>query len=288
MSLDRRRVVFGLIALLVLGGCSDGEGADGGTVASDTRSPSTRSANTYSSEVDGVSVTWPGGWQLVEAPLESRPLSNNVQILVLTTFEGAEAGRCAPDPDGAMAKMKSNDVLFMLRASDGAGDPRPARPPDLLAAAAPVRPGGCYPDGIEAWRMQFQEHGRPYEALIAAKSPLSEKRRSEIQEVWANLRLRPIDDGRGNALIGRPYWHSLYTHCGIRATTFDGREWVADPPLTRTPDAGNPPRGWGNPDEHGTIELRDEDTAVFTSRDGQRTATFRPRTPEDPPPAGCL
>lgn len=101
------------------------------------------------------------------------------------------------------------------------------------------------------------------------------------------MHLTPIDDGRGGAEIGRPYWHSLYTHCGIRSTTFDGREWVTDPELRATPSEGNPPAGWGNPDEHGTIELSDEDTAVFTSRDGKRSATFRPRTPQDPPLPGC-
>ena len=279
--------MLGLFALTLLaGGCSDTDSGD--RAAPETNNVGTpNEPNTYSSEVDGISARWPEGWHHITEVLDPLPLSNNVQILVLATFEGAEPGECAPAPDGAMAKMGPDDVLFMLRASDGSGDPRPPRPEDLLAAASPVAGGDCYPDGVEAWRMQFQEHRRPYEAFVAAKSPLNEARRVEVQEIWAGLRLAPIDDGRNGAEIGRSYWHSLYTHCGIRHTTFDGREWIADPELRATPSEGNPPPSWGNPDEHGTIELKDEDTAVFTSRDGERTAKFRPRTAQDPPLPGC-
>jgi hypothetical protein len=77
-----------------------------------------------------------------------------------------------------------------------------------------------------------------------------------------------------------PYVFDLYTHCGILWAKFDGRNWVADPPLTD--GSGNPPAGWGNPSDHGTMELVSSDWALYRSDSGM-TARFRP----GPHPAGC-
>jgi hypothetical protein len=134
--------------------------------------------------------------------------------------------------------------------------------------------------------LNFQEHGRPYWVSLATSSPISEQRRAEIEEIWKNLRLSPIAIGRDSAEPGQSYWHVLYTHCGVSSTTFDGREWVADPGLSD--GSGNPPKGWNNPEEPGVMELTDENTAVFESRDGRRSARFRPRTPGDPPQRPCM
>jgi hypothetical protein len=80
------------------------------------------------------------------------------------------------------------------------------------------------------------------------------------------------------AEIGRPYWHVVSTHCGVRDTRLDGRDWVAEPPISGP--TGAPP-DWDGPEETGTITLRDSMTAVFESRDGERSAKFRPRGPRD-------
>ncbi len=77
------------------------------------------------------------------------------------------------------------------------------------------------------------------------------------------------------AEIGIRYSHQLYTHCGIRYADFDGRMWLADPILG---DA-NPPPGWGNPFDPGTMELVSRDRALFLSHSGER-AFFVP-APED-------
>ncbi|MDA0263475.1 MAG: hypothetical protein O3A93_04945 [Chloroflexi bacterium] len=84
------------------------------------------------------------------------------------------------------------------------------------------------------------------------------------------------------AEIGVRYAHRLYTHCGIRYADFDGRRWLADPALG---DA-NPPPGWGNPFDPGTIELLAEDRAMFISHSGER-AFFIP-APEDYPFRICI
>lgn len=269
-------------------GCS--ETTENDSTGRDRATPLDR-PNEYSSEVDGISVSWPEGWHRAEEAL-GRP-TNTVEVLALATFEGTTAGQCAPTPDAAIAAMEENDVVFTLRTSDGPGESYPPRPPELMPAAEPVpdstapgQSGGCYPEGVEAWQLTFQEHGRHFDAFVAARSPLSDDRRVELEEIWANLELAPIDTGRDSAEVGREYWHSLYTHCGINWLDFDGREWVADPELSD--GRGNPPPEWGNPTQPGTIVLEDEDTAVFTSRDGELSAEFRPRTPQDPPRQICL
>lgn len=285
------------MVLVLSGGCADSDDTDTTQVGSEDPAAS---SNSYSSEVDGISVSWPEGWHRVEAPLDGGRLTNSVELVALATFDDAAAGQCAPAPDAAMEAMEQDDVLFTLRTSDGpgdpaAGDPATPRPQSFMDAAEPhpdsvIRPGeapveGCFPEGVEAWRLIFQQHGRHYEAFVAGRSPVSDERRAEVEQIWSSLDLTPIATGQDDAEIGRPYWHSLYTHCGIKATTFDGRGWVADPEVSD--GQGNPPRAWGNPNQPGTIVLEDEDTAVFTSRDGERSATFRPRASQDPPLQPC-
>jgi hypothetical protein len=55
----------------------------------------------------------------------------------------------------------------------------------------------------------------------------------------------------------------LYTHCGINGIMIAGRWWQADPPLND--GQGNPPTGWGNPYQPGTLRSVDEETAVFSA-----------------------
>jgi hypothetical protein len=87
--------------------------------------------------------------------------------------------------------------------------------------------------------------------------------------------------------IGQPYPYTLYTHCGIRSAYFDGRRWIAEPILSK--DNVNPPAGWGNPFDRGSMELVAEDLARFTSTSGL-AAEFRPLLPEgsDYPWRPCL
>ena len=77
------------------------------------------------------------------------------------------------------------------------------------------------------------------------------------------------------AEIGVRYQHVLYVHCGVRYADFEGRRWLADPILGES----NPPPGWGNPSDPGTMELVAEDRAMFISHSGER-AFFIP-APED-------
>src|ERR687897_84680 len=101
-----------------------------------------------------------------------------------------------------------------------------------------------------------------------------------VQKSWAGgALLMGWKGGRG------AYWHMLFTHCGIVGTRFAGRNWVAEPVLDD--GNGNPPTGWGNPFQPGVMTLTSQDHAEFKSRNGELEATFRPRTPADPPAQPC-
>jgi hypothetical protein len=82
-------------------------------------------------------------------------------------------------------------------------------------------------------------------------------------------RLPPCTPG---VRLGAPQPYVLLTHCGIRDAYFDGRLWVADPMLSDGSD--NPPPGWGNPAQAGTMELVSRSHAVF--RAGRLAASFKP------------
>lgn len=76
--------------------------------------------------------------------------------------------------------------------------------------------------------------------------------------------------------------YRLYTHCGIEWTRIRGTFWRAVPPLSD--GSGNPPGGWGNPYQRGTLTFTGAATAVFSARPG--TVTFR-RTARRTPPIIC-
>lgn len=79
---------------------------------------------------------------------------------------------------------------------------------------------------------------------------------------------------------GRPY--GLYTHCGIEWAKIDGVFWRATRPLSD--GNGNPPPGWGNPFQQGTLTLTSRTTAEFSSPAGG--VTFE-RTERTRPPVIC-
>lgn len=82
------------------------------------------------------------------------------------------------------------------------------------------------------------------------------------------------------APAGRPY--KLYTHCGIEWARIDGTFWRATRPLSD--GSGNPPAGWGNPVQNGTLVFTGATKATFRSPAG--TVTFR-RTSRRRPPFLC-
>jgi hypothetical protein len=66
----------------------------------------------------------------------------------------------------------------------------------------------------------------------------------------------------------KPVPYNLYTHCGIDYVRVGNRYYVAIPPLSD--GSGNPPPGWGNPYQPGTLTVISPTQAVFTDKAGHR------------------
>ena len=58
----------------------------------------------------------------------------------------------------------------------------------------------------------------------------------------------------------------LYTHCGIRSAKIGSDYYIASPVLDD--GEGNPPEGWGNPGQVGTMTVYGDGTAHFTAPGG--------------------
>jgi hypothetical protein len=81
---------------------------------------------------------------------------------------------------------------------------------------------------------------------------------------------------------GVAYPFDLLTHCGIRGADLGGIWFAADPPLVE--GAGNPPPGWDNPSQRGTVTLLSVGEAVFRDAAGHEV---RLRADESARPAPC-
>jgi hypothetical protein len=66
----------------------------------------------------------------------------------------------------------------------------------------------------------------------------------------------------------KPVPFNLYTHCGIDYAQVGNRYYEATPPLSD--GSGNPPPGWGNPYQPGTLTVISPTQAVFTDQAGHR------------------
>jgi hypothetical protein len=66
----------------------------------------------------------------------------------------------------------------------------------------------------------------------------------------------------------KPVPYNLYTHCGIDYAQVGNRYYEATPPLSD--GSGNPPPGWGNPYQPGTLTVISPTQAVFTDQAGHR------------------
>jgi hypothetical protein len=85
-----------------------------------------------------------------------------------------------------------------------------------------------------------------------------------------------------DAGAGRSWSYELYTHCGIEWAKINGTFWRAKHPLSD--GSGNPPPGWGNPYQMGTLALPGRTTARFTSTVG---SVIFVRTSHGGPPFVC-
>lgn len=93
--------------------------------------------------------------------------------------------------------------------------------------------------------------------------------------------VRPALSEDERAQIGVDYRYELSTHCGVEHAFFDGRWWTATPKLYERGAKVNPPPGWGNPMEPGTMRLVSRGEARFLGDSGN-TARFKPAPKRGP------
>jgi hypothetical protein len=95
----------------------------------------------------------------------------------------------------------------------------------------------------------------------------------------------PVPPGTAtDTVFGSPQPYTLLTHCGIDWVMIDGRWFEAAHPLSD--GQGNPPPGWGNPDQPGTITLTSPTRAIFRDKAGHRVE-FLLRPGATGPPYTC-
>ena len=78
---------------------------------------------------------------------------------------------------------------------------------------------------------------------------------------------------------------TLYTHCGIDELQFEG-QWYERVGGVLHDGFGNPPPGWDNPEQEGTVVRLDESTLVFTDEAGHHEE-FRLRDGATGPKRRC-
>jgi hypothetical protein len=209
------------------------------------------------------------------------------------------------DPDGVEARLRASlrayaDVVDdgppVRRPSLGAGGGTPRssavrrwRAPALVAAAVLAVAGGAWlvldPAGAPsptAAPASATADSAPEAAAAQPPSAADSGARSSEDEVAA------AEAGSAGELVVRPpvevgvtYPFDLYTHCGIHGADVGGDWFAADPPLVEV--GANPPAGWGNPYQRGTLTLESTDVAVFRD-DAGHELTLRAAQDERPPP----
>lgn len=66
--------------------------------------------------------------------------------------------------------------------------------------------------------------------------------------------------------VGETSGYNLYTHCGVLSATANGHTYFAEPPLSD--GSGNPPPGWGNPFDGGSLTMVDTHHVEFRDPTG--------------------
>lgn len=271
-----RRAVAVAVALLAAG-CGAGAAT---TTAGDG------ALATWTSDVRRLAVDHPADWWV--APSRVAPSGGPAhEVLTVATFEAPTSDtRCNPVPLAALEVMGPDDVLVVLgELPPGWSYDEGLPPPGIHEVEDPP---GCPPPTLDvrAWERDVVDEptGRRFRAYVAAGADAAQ---SAVAQAWAvvdSIRAEPLPGPHDDVAVGDTVPHFLYTHCGIRSTTFDGREWLADPPVDD--GEGNPPAGWDDPPGLGTMTLEAEDRAVYRTGAGQSVA-FRPRTPADPQEPPC-
>jgi hypothetical protein len=106
-------------------------------------------------------------------------------------------------------------------------------------------------------------------ALISAPLPLPAPANSHQAQPLSSTGQYVFEANSGHVTQGVRYQFRLYTHCGLNGPTgpdFDGSFWTSVGP--GDDGSGNPPAGFGNPFDIGTMTLVSANVAEYRSSSG--------------------
>ncbi len=141
-------------------------------------------------------------------------------------------------------------------------------PADLAVPPAPVRPLG---EREAAGRSRSIARGWKLPALAASAVVFVAAGVVALNSHEAptvTVASEPAATSSAAREVGATIPYDLYTHCGIREALIDKNYYVASPVLDD--GNGNPPKGWGNPDNSGTMTVNADKTADFHDAAGHR------------------
>jgi hypothetical protein len=99
-------------SLLVVAVTACGSGEESTTGRGDTQ------WETFTSDIDGLTVGYPAMWHRAEAPLAAALAGDQVEVLGLATGDLPQAERgCSPYPWAAMRALGAGDLVLTLRVS---------------------------------------------------------------------------------------------------------------------------------------------------------------------------
>jgi hypothetical protein len=144
---------------------------------------------------------------------------------------------------------------------------------------------------LEPGHYRVMSHQRACDGSCDALDPPAARCSTEIDlndDFVITIEVDPPDDCMmrvdPGADVGRSYWFRLSTHCGIGPIFFDGRIWV---PRARFGEDPNPPPGWSDPFESGSIRLISERVLEFRARSGDAVRFAVPALTSDVVLEGC-
>jgi hypothetical protein len=190
------------------------------------------------------------------------------------------------------ASLHAYADLVEDRGDDVALPVQPARPlvgrwraPLLVAAAVVAVAGGV-------WTAVSVVDPGPSSTIAGSDSAVSAPGGQDRAETLGTTEESPAggDSAAGAAAapaIGVPVPFELYTHCGVLGAYLEGVWFAAETQLVEggplVPGGANPPEGWGNPYQAGTLTRETADTAVFRDDLGHEVR-LRLAPDEAPPP----
>ena len=183
----------------------------------------------------------------------------------------------------ALVADPGDDVALPVRAAAGSVVRR-WRAPLLVAAAVAAVAGGV-------WTAAAVVDPGSSETVAGADSAASAPGGDERAETFGGAEDSSTGDSGDSAQsaeaaavppeVGATVPFELYTRCGILGAYLDGVWFAAETPLVE--GGANPPAGWGDPYQAGTLTRESADTAVYRDDLGHEVR-LRVAPDEAPPP----